>query len=164
MNYLLTFRTYGTWLHGDERGSVDSCHNQHESPLLAASATREKDAKRIMKFPALLLDDKQRTNIEQTINEVVTFRHWHLHAASVQSNHVHLVVSVSDDISPERVMNDFKTRATFRLREAKLIDPERKIWERHGSTKYLFTEKELSAACDYVLNRQNETKKKEPRA
>ena len=163
MNYFLTFRTYGTWLHGDERGSVDSHHNQYGAPLLATSATREKDAKRIMKFPALLLDEMQQIKAEQTISEVAKFRNWHLHAAVVKSNHIHIVISVPEDVPPERAMNDFKTRITYRLREANLIEPSRKIWERHGSTKHLFTETELSAACDYVLNRQNETKR-EPRA
>ncbi|MDQ3490280.1 MAG: hypothetical protein M3449_04330 [Acidobacteriota bacterium] len=25
--FLTTFRTYGTWLHGDKRGSIDRFHN-----------------------------------------------------------------------------------------------------------------------------------------
>jgi len=33
--YLITFRCYGTWLHGDERGSVDRFHNQYQSPSAA---------------------------------------------------------------------------------------------------------------------------------
>jgi hypothetical protein len=28
--YLITFRCYGTWLHGDERGSVDRFRNQSQ--------------------------------------------------------------------------------------------------------------------------------------
>ena len=27
--YLITFRSYGTWLHGDKRGSVDRFHNHY---------------------------------------------------------------------------------------------------------------------------------------
>ena len=30
--YLITFRTYGTWLHGDARGSVDREHNVFGTP------------------------------------------------------------------------------------------------------------------------------------
>ena len=30
--YLITFRCYGTWLHGDKRGSIDRFHNAHKSP------------------------------------------------------------------------------------------------------------------------------------
>ena len=32
--YLITFRSYGTWLHGDERGSVDRFHNVYGTPRL----------------------------------------------------------------------------------------------------------------------------------
>ena len=32
--YLITFRCYGTWLHGDGRGSVDRFHNRYGSPLI----------------------------------------------------------------------------------------------------------------------------------
>lgn len=34
LGYLITFRTYGTWLHGDKRGSVDRFHNRFGSPRL----------------------------------------------------------------------------------------------------------------------------------
>jgi REP element-mobilizing transposase RayT len=158
MNYFLTFRTYGTRLHGDERGSVDRRHNQYGEPLLASSELRKRKAENALAFPPLTLDEEHRLNIEQTINEVAVFRNWHLHAIAVKSNHVHIVVSVPEDITPERVMNDFRARATLRLREEGLIDVSRKVWERHGSTKYLINEKEMSKACDYILNRQNETK------
>jgi len=33
--YFLTLRTYGTWLHGDERGSVDAKHNCYNTPYTA---------------------------------------------------------------------------------------------------------------------------------
>jgi hypothetical protein len=32
--HLITFRCYGTWLHGDERGSVDRAHNRYRSPYI----------------------------------------------------------------------------------------------------------------------------------
>ncbi len=34
LGYLITFRAYGTWLHGDSRGSVDRFHNRYASPLI----------------------------------------------------------------------------------------------------------------------------------
>jgi hypothetical protein len=39
--YLITFRTYGTWLHGDERGSVDRQHNVYGTPRLDPDAMRK---------------------------------------------------------------------------------------------------------------------------
>ena len=41
--FLITFRTYGTWLAGDERGSVDKYHNKYSGPRSVSSeARREK--------------------------------------------------------------------------------------------------------------------------
>jgi len=33
LGYLITCRTYGTWLHGDARGSVDRDHNVYGTPM-----------------------------------------------------------------------------------------------------------------------------------
>ena len=33
--YLISFRTYGTWLHGDKRGSIDRHHKRYGSPYIA---------------------------------------------------------------------------------------------------------------------------------
>ena len=39
--YFSTFTTYGTWLHGDERGSVDREHNQVGTPWLEPDGRRQ---------------------------------------------------------------------------------------------------------------------------
>ena len=38
--YFITFVSYGTWLHGDQRGSVDRNHNVFATPLLPHDARR----------------------------------------------------------------------------------------------------------------------------
>jgi hypothetical protein len=32
--YLISFRSYGTWLHGDPRGSIDRFNNRYRSPYI----------------------------------------------------------------------------------------------------------------------------------
>jgi hypothetical protein len=34
LGYLITFRSYGSWLHGDRRGSVDRFHNRFGTPRI----------------------------------------------------------------------------------------------------------------------------------
>jgi REP element-mobilizing transposase RayT len=160
MNYFLTFRTYGTWLHGDERGSVDREHNQFGEPLLEAAEERQMRAQRIMKSGPCILGDEQRRCVEHTLHEVAQYRDWKIHAMAVLTNHVHVVVTVPDETTAERVLNDFKVWATRRLREQELIEPGRKIWERHGSTRHLLRESEFQAACNYARSHLEE----EPRA
>ena len=46
LGYLITFRCYGTWLHGDERGAIDRLHNRYKSPYLPRSDRRHKLSER----------------------------------------------------------------------------------------------------------------------
>jgi REP element-mobilizing transposase RayT len=71
---------------------------------------------------------------------------------NVRTNHVHVVVEAP--VEPEEAMRVLKARATRALREAGHFDPSREIWTRHGSTRYLWDERAVSVAVDYVLNRQ----------
>ena len=41
LGYLITFRCYGTWLHGDERGSVDRFHNWYGTPTFSPNPARQ---------------------------------------------------------------------------------------------------------------------------
>ncbi len=83
--------------------------------------------------------------------EVCKERQWTLHEQSVASNHVHVVVTAQDAL-PERVMQLLKAKATKMLRKAGFVEKEEKIWTQHGSTKYVFNEKNLENVCDYVRN------------
>ena len=56
LGYLITFRTYGTWLHGDPRGSVDRFHNIYGTPKLPPSPIRQEYERRLMKMPPVKLD------------------------------------------------------------------------------------------------------------
>ena len=59
--YLITFRTYGTWLHGDSRGSTDRDHNVPETPLLAVDRPRQMRERSMLKHGPVLLDAARRT-------------------------------------------------------------------------------------------------------
>jgi REP element-mobilizing transposase RayT len=150
--YLITFHTYGTWLHGNVQGSVDRRHKQFGEATVRPSMARQKAAQLRTKQQPLLLDGSQRTVVEQTIREVCARRWWSISALHVRTNHVHLVVSA--DKMPERVLGDLKAWSTRRLREAALISPDSLVWSHHGSTRYLWDEPSAVAAIDYVVNQQ----------
>ena len=160
MHYFITFRTYGTWLHGDERGSVDRNHNQFGEPLLGADKNLERYRRNLLKTPPVRLDAAQRACVERTLHEVAAYRGWTLHAVNVLSNHIHIVVETSEaphKAKPEKVMADFKSYATRRLGEAALISEVITLWEHHGSTRYLKTEEAMQRACYYVLHCQEDS-------
>ncbi len=150
--YFITFRTYGTWLHGDERGSVDRDHNTFATPSLGHHTGRERSARQRLKNPPVSLNEQQRAAIQDAITRVCVHREWSLHAINVRTNHVHLVVSAEQ--SPELVMQSLKSWASRTLRENDLLDQDERVWARHGSTRYLWKAHQLTEACRYVVEGQ----------
>jgi len=151
--YLLTWTTHGTWLHGDRRGSVDrSNQNQYGRPYIPHQPNRVAFERAEMAADPVLLDQPRRTIVKQTISDHFAFRNWRLLALHVRTNHIHLVAAAP--VPPERIMDQCKSWCTRRLREADLAAPHAKLWTRHGSTRYLFTEDALNRAVHYVLHEQ----------
>ena len=150
--YLITFTTYGTWVHGDERGSVDREHNVPGTALLSPSAPRRRMVTGLMKSNEVKLSREQRTVVRETIERVCAHFDWELHAVNVRTNHVHVVVSAPE--SPERVMNVLKSWTTRALVAAKLVKSGFKMWTRHGSTRYLWKARDVRTACQYVCEGQ----------
>jgi len=156
MAYFITWRTYGTWLHGDERGSVDRYHNQFGQEKLSANEIRRKQHKAKLKSDPVTLDAARRRVVTQAISDVCGYRNWHLHAVNVRTNHAHLVTAVGA-LKPEVPLRDFKSYSTRALRNAGLWNFDHSPWVDGGSNRYLWTEDSLWCACNYVLNEQGVT-------
>lgn len=114
--YFVTFTCYGTWLHGDERGSIDREHNEWQTPPLEPDEERERREFALLKHSPVKLGPQQRLIVHRTIEEVCQHRGWRLHALNVRTNHVHVVVTANR--LGKRVYNDFKSYATRRMKEA----------------------------------------------
>ena len=135
--YLITFRTYGTWLHGDERGSVDRFHNQYKSRYLPPNRKRVEHNIQLLTREIVTLDSNQRRLVGNAIRETCEARKWPLCAINVRTNHVHAVVSIGAD-SPGRALNDFKAYATRKMRREGFWLPERSPWADKGSKRSLW--------------------------
>ena len=153
--YLLTFRTYGTWHHGDERGSVDrQKFNRFGSPKMLVSMKLVAKEASTQKSATFIFDERQQAVVDTAIREVCRNRSYRLLALNVRSNHAHAVVSSA--VKPEKIIEAFKSYATRRLRENYLVEGSDKIWSRHGSTRYLWKDPHVVAAIDYVLYSQGD--------
>ena len=151
--YHITFTTYGTWLHGDKRGSVDKQHNQYRSAFVSPNAGLRKKEQANLKNPSVILNKNIREAVLKAILQVCGHRGWDAHAVHVRSNHIHIVVSGKE--KPEKMMVDFKAYATKTIRKNSNNQAIfRKYWSRHGSAKYLWTKENLVSTVDYVKNRQ----------
>jgi REP element-mobilizing transposase RayT len=150
--FFITFHTYGSWLHGDDAGSVDRQHNKPGEAFVEPDENRRHAERERQNHDAKRLDASERWIVHRTIEEVCTHRGWRLHAVHARTNHVHVVVTA--DRPPEHVMNTFKSWCTRRLVEHGCIDRSRRPWSRHGSTRWLWSESDVADKIDYVLHRQ----------
>ena len=149
LGYLITFRCYGTWLHGDQRGSMDRRHNVYGTPRLAASPSLEWSDSSQRKHLPIILDARQRKVVESAVREVCEYRKYLLRAVNVRTNHAHTVVTAMQ--KPEPILDAFKSYATRALRKAGLLSVIVRPWARHGSTIYLWKERDVAKAIEYVM-------------
>lgn len=153
--YLITFRTYGTWLHGDGRSSVDRHgRNIYGAEKVGLDPVFAVKMEQNMVAEMFLLDGRMRSVVADSIRSVCAIRHYGLPALNVRTNHAHVVVSA--ETPPTSIMTAFKANATRDLREAGLITSDQRVWSRGGSTRYLWKPRNVELAVDYTLNGQGD--------
>lgn len=148
--YLITIRTYGTWLHGDEKGSVDRHgFNGYGTPRMFHSENLKNLMKNQMKQLPMILCKERRICVLAAVKEVCDYRGYELLAANIRSNHLHAVVAAN--ANPDKIANEFKAYATRRLREKRLVETAGNVWARGKSRRYLWKSKHVEIVKDYVL-------------
>jgi len=74
---------------------------------------------------------------------------------NVKTNHVHAVVSIGTK-RPELALNAFKANATRQMREDGCWQHSHSPWVDRGSKRYLWNERSVQLAVDYVLYGQGD--------
>ena len=153
--YFITFRTHGTWLHGDQRKSVDRHgKNIFGSERIGLDPMFSVLMDRNMSTEPVILNGKQRLVVEKAIRDVCLHREYKLFALNVRTNHAHSGVWAPS--SPDKVMIAFKANATRELREAGLIATDLRVWSRGGSTRCLWKPASVERAVNYTLYGQGD--------
>ena len=153
--FFITFRCYGTWFHGDVRGSVDrKKFNRFRTPNIPPTPHWVAKEMAEAGHGTFELDKDGRGLVDAAIREVAEFRGYRLISLNVRTNHVHSVVNAV--ANPERIMDAFKAYSTRRLRENGLASSGQKVWARHGSTRYLWTQEQVGLAAEYTERGQGD--------
>jgi len=152
--YLISFRCYGTWVHGDNRGSVDRKQNVYGTSKIPPNRRLQKSDTKQLKHSPQRLDARKRTVVENAVREVCDHRQYILRAINVRTNHVHTVVTAA--MKPEPILIAFQAYSTRALRKHGLTPPGVKPWSRHGSTPYLWKQRDVEKATEYVLLSQGD--------
>jgi REP element-mobilizing transposase RayT len=153
--YLITFRCYGTWLHGDSRGSVDRRNNQFGTPRIPEHNRWNVVSIANLKHPPVSLDAAMRTSVERAIKDTCDTRGWDLYAINVRTNHAHSVVN-SGGVNPSKVLLALKANATRQMREDGVWAGDHSPWIERGSKRYLWKDSSVASAVDYVLYGQGD--------
>ncbi len=160
--WLLTWRTYGTWLPGDSRGFVSEFRdefgqkelfNTPGEPWASDLPALADYAAAIMEEDAVLLSREQAKAVAEQLRETARFRNWQLLALAVMPNHIHLVVGVPGDPDPERLLADFKAWSTRRLNAG--WSHRKNWWVQSGSRRKKATPEAIRTAVEYVRDQPN---------
>jgi len=151
--YFISFRSYGTWLHGDKRGSIDRYHNRYRSPYILENENWLQHNEQQLRAKPSILNARARTAVAKAIRETCNLRKWLLLALNVRTNLVHTVVTASQRRAGF-VLNSFKANATRQMREDGLWPHPFSPWAYKGSKRKLWNEESIAKAIDYVTNGQ----------
>lgn len=102
--------------------------------------------------------------MENVIRNHAQHRGWELHAVSVRSNHIHVVVTVVPKIGKQdyrtadpikRVRDQFKANATRVLRQGENPIRNKKVWTKGGDMQFIDTEDDLEQVVIYITEAQD---------
>ena len=144
----LTWRTYGTWLPGDERGWVSRRQNGYGEPVARPDPRLAAAAHGQMGRPATVFYETEREEVDDILRKACEFHGWPILALAVRTNHVHIVLA--SEQPPGRVMNALKAQVTRVLRERTGDLSSESPWARGGSTRVIWDDVALEAAVRYV--------------
>jgi len=153
--HLITFRCYGSWLHGDPHGSVDQLYNQYKTPFAPVNENRKRYNSGMLKSDPVLLDAARRVSVDKAIRETCDHRKWQLRALNVRTNHVHVVDSIGVKKS-ELALNAFKANATRQMKQDGCWEKDHSPWVDNGSRRHLWNERSVARAIDHVTNGQGD--------
>ena len=148
LGYFITWTSYGTWLHGDERGWHEWGKGERSGP----NHELQKTAKSKMIEDEFIMSASDRSIVEDTIRKHCEIRQWTLHKANARTNHVHVVVT-SPNYAPETVRDQLKSWCT---RNLKPHHPGREhFWTEGASLRYINHEEDLEVAIEYAGDAQD---------
>jgi len=149
--WFITWTTYGTWLHGDARGSFQN------RTYLPPDAELERANRAAMTEEVVYLTEQQRALVDAVLIAECQAQGWELHARNVRTNHVHLVVSAAR--SGSFVRTRLKALASRALSDDVGLpmagdNGRKRWWTEKGNIVPIDNEKSLEETTVYVRDLQ----------
>ena len=150
--FFLTFRTYGTWLHGDRRGSNSRIHRTRIAPNDAWNDLMRGN----LVAPEIVFTPDERAVLFDAILEFGLCGRYDvfIDAANVRSNHVHVLVTPRRPTTPEQLVNVLKGYLSGIVKTFPRFRDYRSVWARRFSGKVIFNANSWRNIAYYILLRQ----------
>lgn len=141
-----TATTYGTWLHGDPRGSW------RNGKLIGPDPFLESECRGRMTAEAVILDAEEQVIVAGEFGGVVREQGHAVLAATIQASHVHLVFAPLRE-SLDNVVARLKRRAAmamFAQRRAAHVPVPRSLWTAGKYLVYIFDQQHVENTVEYI--------------
>ena len=150
--YHITFGTYGSRLHGDERGSVDRAHNSPGEPFLGPDVRRREQETQLLRSEPITFKSAQQRFIEAVIPGVCERGDWGYHVAAAGPDHVHVLLSADSD--PKTVRRLLKRWLGQQLSSNWPLSRGQSWWAEGGSIKWIWKQHYFRRAFDYIASQR----------
>jgi REP element-mobilizing transposase RayT len=152
--YHITWGTYDTRLHGDDRGTVDREQNKPGDPIIGKDEDWQFMGTHLLRFPPRALTSDQRLHLESIISSICVRGNWKFLTTAAASDHVHTMVAAAVD--GKDIRKWLKRWLSESLSKKWSLLPEQVWWSECGSVKWIWTEDYYYSVLNYI-NRQRTT-------
>ena len=148
----LTFGTYGTRLHGDDRPTVDREHNQRGQSFVESDPERAAAARGRMRGDPVYLAAPQRAVIESVVTSICARGGWthRLCAAPDDGDHVHVLLDAPPGVDPDAILKWLKRWLGEEMSRRWGEPISGTWWAKSGSKRPTKSEGYLQNVFDYI--------------
>jgi REP element-mobilizing transposase RayT len=137
-----------------DRGERRIVHNRPLTEYDADLPELRQAAEQQLRGPPVYLALPHAEALLVQFQETATHRGWTLRAVAIMFNHFHIVVGVTGDPSPSKVLGDFKSWGTRCLGRCFGAPKSETWWTERGSKRKLEDAQAVADAVHYVLYEQ----------
>jgi REP element-mobilizing transposase RayT len=146
--YHITFGTYGTRLHGDERGTVDRATNRPGDPIIGSDPSWWARERNRLNFEPVELTDEQMRFAESVMPSICERGGWTFHTGAGGPDHIHALLTA--DAEGDAVRKWIK-RWLGELMSHRWARPEGATWwAEGGSVKWVWEPSYSRNVFDYL--------------
>jgi REP element-mobilizing transposase RayT len=146
--YHITFGTYGTRLHGDERGTVDRGMNHPGDPIIGSDPSWWERERVRMKFAPVELTREQMKFAESVMLAICERGGWTFHTGAGGPDHVHVLLT--SDAEGDAVRKWFKRWMGEALSARWPREEGAAWWAEGGSVKWVWERPYFRNVFDYL--------------